>query len=138
MGRAHLSIRCRAVRCTLGIIGAGWYDGRAKMAQRNRGEERLREWRQQLIEAAAETGGWPYYQGHNPRLEPTCWALLALDDPASDERALIGRSWSFLRRLQRKDGLLVEPDAPGPNYAWNGLALLAGTRQSDSADTPDW
>jgi hypothetical protein len=31
----------------------------------------------------------------------------------------------FVRTHQREDGLIIESGMPGPNYAWNGLALLA-------------
>jgi hypothetical protein len=88
--------------------------------------------RRALLELAAPSGGWPYYPDRASRIEPTCWALLALGPAASraPEAATVGAR-AFLRTLQRPDGLLVEPATPGPNYGWNGLALLALNAQED-------
>jgi hypothetical protein len=79
-----------------------------------------------LLQVPQRRGGWPYYAGKAARIEPTAWALLAL----SGSRTEAGRSAAvsardFLTGLQRADGLLLEPATPGPNYGWNGLALLA-------------
>jgi hypothetical protein len=81
--------------------------------------------RQALVRGANADGGWPYYGLKASRLEPTCWALLALSaagGPADHQYVARGRA--YMRALQRPDGLLAEAAAPGPNYAWNGLALL--------------
>ena len=82
-----------------------------------------------LAAAVKPDGGWPYYEGRSSRLEPTCWAALGLsfaqDAKADSDR--VSRARAFLRRLQREDGLLLDDKNPGPNYAWNGLALLADT-----------
>jgi hypothetical protein len=82
--------------------------------------------------AAVATGGWPYYRGRAPRIEPTAWALFSLihrsDGHATDA---IRQGRRFLHTLQRPDGLLVEPGMPGANYAWNGLALLALNDRDD-------
>jgi hypothetical protein len=80
--------------------------------------ERLR----QILEGSAGPEGWPYYPQRASRVESTCWALLALS--AVGARSTLRSGLSFLRRLRRSDGLLVEPETPGPNYAWNGLTLL--------------
>jgi hypothetical protein len=34
--------------------------------------------RETLLSGTNPDGGWAYYHGHASRLEPTCWALLAL------------------------------------------------------------
>ena len=81
--------------------------------------------RQRLTRAAAADGLWGYYPGQTSRIEPTCWALMALK-PADPLSAL--QAW------QRNDGLLVETNTPVPNYAWNGLALLALSASSRVAD----
>lgn len=74
---------------------------------------------QSLLAAARPGGGWAYYRGREGRIEPTAWAMLALE----------GRDLSphleFLARLRREGGLLLDPAAPAPNYGWNGLTLLA-------------
>jgi hypothetical protein len=88
-----------------------------------------------LVAAAAPSGGWPYYAGHLSRIEPTAWALLVLGPKPSgpQDAAVAARARAFLRTLQRPDGLLVEPATPGPNYGWNGLALLALHGDEDRA-----
>jgi hypothetical protein len=85
-----------------------------------------------VVGAASSSGGWPYYRGRAPRIEPTAWALLGLGhrrDVAAREAIRQGRR--FLHGCQRADGLLVEPGLPGANYAWNGLALLALNDRDD-------
>lgn len=58
-------------------------------------------------------GGWGYYAGKASRLEPTCWALLALPDADPAVLAAWPVSDSLLR--ERKDGDV--------NYAFHALAL---------------
>jgi hypothetical protein len=83
--------------------------------------------RTSLVDRTAPSGGWSYYTNRPSRIEPTCWALLALGPTPTSARetAVVAGARAFLRRLQRADGLLVEPATPGPNYGWNGLSLLA-------------
>lgn len=66
--------------------------------------------------ARKAAGGWAYYDGKAPRIEPTCWAGLALQDETP------GRG---LADFARSAGFLVDPGSPVPNYGWNGLAALA-------------
>src|ERR1700730_10837896 len=49
----------------------------------------------ELIELAHPSGGWGYATGQEPHLEPTCLALLALEDKLR---------LSVLNRFRRKDG----------------------------------
>jgi len=79
-----------------------------------------------LNAAANRRGGWPYYQGKKSRIEPTCWALLALaesgDDPTSSVSQSAALHLEWVAACQRADGLLLDvPDAP-PNFTINGLA----------------
>ncbi len=83
-----------------------------------------RDARQRLLNAVGADGGWSYYAGRASRLEPTAWALLALGAAGLDERTR-DRAVAFLSGLRRESGLFVDPGAPGANFAWNGLALLA-------------
>ncbi|MEO7271269.1 MAG: hypothetical protein ABI211_04615 [Vicinamibacterales bacterium] len=70
-------------------------------------------------------GGWGYYAGKASRLEPTCWALLALPD--ADPAVLT--DWPVTDSLlrERKDGDV--------NFAFHALALttLAARRVSHHA-----
>jgi hypothetical protein len=86
-----------------------------------------------LVERAAPSGGWSYYPQQPSRIEPTCWAMLAIGpSPASArDTAAVAGARAFLHGLQRADGLLVEPATPGPNYGWNGLSLLALNARED-------
>lgn len=94
--------------------------------------------RSALVDLAAPSGGWSYYPDRSSRIEPTCWALLALGlaGASPHEATAVTAARTFLRGLQRSDGLLVEPGTPGPNYGWNGLALLA-LNDRDSLDLVD-
>lgn len=79
-----------------------------------------------LTQLANPSGGWPYYAGKKSRLEPTCWALLALHGAWTDSAAEWSRFASihleFVHRCQRRDGLLSDtPEAP-TNLAADGLA----------------
>jgi len=62
-------------------------------------------------------GGWGYYPGKASRLEPTCWALLALPD--LDPGVLT--TWPAV------DGLLHERRGGDVNFAFHALALLTLT-----------
>ncbi len=90
-------------------------------------ENRLIDMRRALLSAANADGGWGYYPGKASRLEPTCWALLALlpNDPTSSARLSAHRD--FLQRSRREDGLFVEAAISGehrPNLGFNALAAI--------------
>jgi hypothetical protein len=72
-----------------------------------------------LLAAARPDGGCGYYRGQSSRLEPTAWAMLALDRDAPDAVRTLLPSW------QRASGHLVDPGSPEPNFAWDALGLLA-------------
>jgi hypothetical protein len=73
-----------------------------------------------LIAGRNADGGWGYFPGKRTRLEPTCWAILALQltDPSLVD---IGP----LSAWPRVEGLLPDGRDGQVNYAFNGLALLA-------------
>jgi Squalene-hopene cyclase C-terminal domain len=59
-----------------------------------------------LLEAQNEDGGWGFSQGLESRVEPTSWALIALNEVsagASGDQS-ISRGYSFLDRAQLADG----------------------------------
>ena len=93
---------------------------------------RLRaELQRTLIAAQGADGGWAYYPGRASRLEPTSWALLAISAASAPADHAVDRGTAFFRRLPQQQGLIVEAGLPGPNAAWNGLALLADTSLGD-------
>jgi len=64
-------------------------------------------------------GGWGYYRDKKSRLEPTCWAALALSSSDGEAAA------EALSRWPARNGLLLERAGGEPNYGFQGLALLA-------------
>src|SRR5207244_3239913 len=98
--------------------------------------------RQTLISGAQPAGGWGYYEGKGGRIEPTSWALLALEASWEGDRA----SWTrfaephvrFLARCQRRDGLLSETSQSLTNFTAEGTAAvaLAHLKPETSASLP--
>lgn len=78
--------------------------------------ESLEHLRRFLVAGRNTDGGWGYYPGKSSRLEPTCWALLALDLRAQNADAL--------RRWPTSQGLLQEARGGQPNYGFHALGLL--------------
>jgi hypothetical protein len=72
-----------------------------------------------LLRGRNADGGWGYYPGKATRLEPTCWALLALKGLVPD--AHLGR---VLETWPVREALLVERPGGDPNYAFHALGLL--------------
>ena len=70
----------------------------------------------QLREVRNSDGGWAYRRGNRSRIEPTCWALLALGAQDTDLRVL--ETWP-----RRSSWLIDGPEVP-ENYAFNALAAL--------------
>jgi hypothetical protein len=66
-------------------------------------------------------GGWGYYRHKKSRLEPTCWAVLALTSTGQDASA----AGKALRQWPTRDGLLLERADGETNFGFHGLALLA-------------
>lgn len=73
-----------------------------------------------LLSCRNSDGGWGYAPDKRSRVEPTCWALLALragrNGAAVGDGALLG--WA------RSNGFLVDVAGAPPNLAFNGLAAL--------------
>lgn len=85
----------------------------------------------ELIAASNAGGGWSYYVGNASRLEPTCWALLALRGDTQGPQNAAHRD--FLARCQRPEGWLVE-DARWPvNIGFNALAAVTWLNRRDLA-----
>src|SRR5207245_2935538 len=100
-------------------------------------DDRLTDMRRALLSAVNADGGWGYYPGQASRLEPTCWALLALS-AQPDVPLVRTKHREFFSRSLRRDGLLLEEavrDEDRPNLAFNGLAILLFANQKEL--TPD-
>ena len=95
-------------------------------------DEVLDRLRQRLV-ASANTGGWGYYDGKASRVEPTCWALLALGSmgsvSTSEWDAFARPHVTFLTGIQGADGLLVETEPALANLTANGVAAIAFAHQ---------
>lgn len=74
----------------------------------------------QLLAGRNPDGGWGYYREKASRLEPTCWAALALRYARSRVDA-----GSALARWPSQGGLLLERAGAPPNFGFHGVALLA-------------
>jgi len=72
-----------------------------------------------LQRARNADGGWAYHPGKRSRIEPTCWALLAL---SQDNRQL--PSLDVLGRWPRHNNWLIDLAGAPPNHAFNAIAAL--------------
>jgi len=71
-------------------------------------------------------GGWGYFPGKTSRLEPTCWAALALlgSTTATTGHELPHAAIARIARWQGADGLLSDTPGAPSNIAFNGLAMV--------------
>lgn len=76
--------------------------------------------REKLLAHRNPDGGWGYSPGKASRIEPTCWALLAISRAANQQIEV-----EVLRRWPRQNGWLVDVAGAPVNYAFNALAALA-------------
>jgi hypothetical protein len=83
---------------------------------------------QALLALRNKDGGWGYYAGKSSRLEPTCWALLALARQAGTTLDI-----GPLRGWPRQDNCLVDTPGTPINYAFNALAALTLLQNPDGA-----
>jgi hypothetical protein len=81
-----------------------------------------------LLSARNDDGGWGYARGRRSRIEPTCWAALALGH--SEGRAPDVES---LRAWKRQAELLVDVPAAPPNNAFNALTALTFLQHPSAA-----
>lgn len=76
--------------------------------------------------------GWGYQDGKASRIEPTCWALLALHGAggtsSDDVSRFVRPHLAFLESLQDSNGLLIETEPGLANMAVNGLAYIVLNR----------
>jgi hypothetical protein len=64
-------------------------------------------------------GGWAYHPGKRSRIEPTCWALLALS-----QANLQAPDLDVLGRWPRRGSWLIDVAGAPPNHAFNAIAAL--------------
>lgn len=84
---------------------------------------------QSQLLACTGAGGWGYYCGKASRIEPTCWALLALgaawDSNRGDWAAFARPHAQFLRSHEGAGGLHVETEPALTNFTADGLTAIA-------------
>ena len=81
-----------------------------------------------LLASRNRDGGWGYAPGRRSRIEPTCWAALALGH--SEGRAPDVES---LRVWKRQNDWLVDVTGAPPNNAFNALAALTFLQEPSAA-----
>jgi hypothetical protein len=84
--------------------------------------------REALLRLRNADGGWGYYPGKSSRLEPTCWALLALAREAGAPLDI-----SPLQKWPHDAGWLVDATGAPINYAFNAFAALTLLQHPDGA-----
>ena len=89
--------------------------------------------RQALESGRNADGGWGYYPGKASRIEPTCWAILALGLD-TDRTALRQPAGKWLLACQRGAGALVENPEWPVNVAFNALAAFTLLPHRDLAN----
>jgi hypothetical protein len=90
--------------------------------ERHRAEVRVR-----LLTSRNSDGAWPYRVGRESRIEPTCWAMLALaqaDGRPPDTHVL---------RARRHEGWLIDVVGTPPNHAFNALGALTLLQSASTA-----
>jgi hypothetical protein len=86
-------------------------------------------------------GGWGYFPGKGSWLEPTTYAMLALQG-SPDSQALLERSWKLVRSWQLGDGS-VRPGGEVADGTWVTahavtLASVRGVYDSSVRQSVDW
>ncbi len=75
--------------------------GESQVAQATR---LLAELLSHLQNSQNSDGGWSFHGGGDSRVEPTCWALIALANSYESAQAHIARGLAFVKSLQLPDG----------------------------------
>jgi len=84
--------------------------------------------RSALLSTRNKDGGWGYAAGRRSRIEPTCWAALALGH--SDGRL---PDLASLRAWKRQDDWLVDVPGVPANVAFNAMAALTFLQDPSAA-----
>ena len=88
----------------------------------------IKDLKSRLLASRNPDGGWPYYAGKTSRLEPTAWALLALQAAGETMSADVLTSWP------RREGWFVDRSSDAVNVAFNALAGIALAAAGASPD----
>jgi hypothetical protein len=75
--------------------------------------------RRSLLATRNQDGGWGYAPGRHSRIEPTCWAELALGHSQGRPPEV-----DSIRRWKRQDDWLLDVPGVPPNITFNALAAL--------------
>src|SRR3954469_19209532 len=82
--------------------------------------DRLRD---SLLAGRNPDGGWAYYAGKQSRIEPTCWAMLALRAHGA-AAATLDPAYAWLESCARSTAWLVENPEWPVSIAYNALAVF--------------
>lgn len=83
-----------------------------------------------LLNSQNKDGGWGYFPGRRSSLEPTAYALLALQGAQADT-ALLARGLRLLTSWQRPDGAWrASADVPDPHWATSLCVTLHCVRRT--------
>ena len=81
-----------------------------------------------LLGARNKDGGWGYAPGRHSRIEPTCWAVLALGHSEGHSPDV-----ELLRAWTRQNDWLMDVPGAAPNTAFNALAGLTFLQDRSTA-----
>ena len=93
--------------------------GRDPLATRVDGSRIRSDLQSVLLAARNRDGGWGYAPGRHSRIEPTCWAELALGHSQGRPPDV-----DSIRAWKRQDDWMVDVPGAPPNIAFNALAAL--------------
>ncbi|MFO0936104.1 MAG: DUF362 domain-containing protein [Gemmataceae bacterium] len=77
----------------------------------------------QLAAAALPGGGWGYHLGQSAHLEPTCYALLALNDDRARYQSQFDSALKLIQSYHQTDGTYRHPEVR-PEAAWTTSLVL--------------
>ena len=118
-GIALLSFRQAADSTQIGMAMKRTVVGRDPLTTRADGSRIRSDLQSALLAARNRDGGWGYAPGRHTRIEPTCWAELALAHSQGRPPNV-----DSIRAWKRQDDWMVDVPGAPPNIAFNALAAL--------------
>lgn len=88
-----------------------------------------------LLELRNADGGWSYHAGAESRVEPTCWAIRALDEDSTENvpGEILPKSFAYLRSAQLADGSWpASPQIATGSWATSHACAVLARQQSSA------